>query len=71
MILHLFSCDGWEQWDIERKPLIRDRMPVLIDDDLALEDEMGSRPTAVMNRWLRELVRNVSLAANESNAAEI
>lgn len=55
MILHLFSCDGWEQWDLERKPMIRDRMPVLIDDDLELDDGTAPRPTAVMNRWLREL----------------
>lgn len=30
-------------------------MPVLIDDDLAFEDDGRSRPTTAMNLWLREL----------------
>lgn len=55
MILHLFSGADWEQWGLGRKPLIRERMPILIDDDLELEDGRVPRPAAVMNRWLREL----------------
>lgn len=51
----LFSSLGWESWDVERKPVTPDGMPVLIDDDLLLEDAGGPRPAAVVNRWLREL----------------
>jgi integrase len=51
----LFSSDGWESWDVERRPVIPDGMPVLVDDDLAFEDAAGSRPAVVVNRWLREL----------------
>lgn len=51
-----FSPTGWETWDVARQPLIRDRMPVLVDDDLLFEDGPGApRPTTVVNRWLREL----------------
>ncbi|GAA3516920.1 site-specific recombinase XerD [Streptosporangium album] len=56
MILNFFSSRGWESWDIERRPLIPERMPVLIDDDLAFEAGPGApRPATVVNGWLREL----------------
>jgi site-specific recombinase XerD len=56
MMLSFFSSQGWESWDIERRPLIPERMPVLIDDDLRLEDGPAApRPATVVNRWLREL----------------
>jgi hypothetical protein len=34
MILIFFSSQGWESWDIANRPLIPERMPVLVDDDL-------------------------------------
>ena len=43
MILTFFSSRGWESWGLERRPLVAERMPVLIDDDLLLEDEPGLR----------------------------
>ena len=56
MILSFFSSRGWESWDLEHRPLLPERMPVLIDDDLRLEDGPGApRPAAVVNRWLRGL----------------
>lgn len=56
MILSLFSSDGWQGWDVERRPLIPEGMPVLIDDDLVFEDgQAAPRATTVVNRWLREL----------------
>ena len=55
MQIIFFSSAGWPNWDIERDPLIRQGMPVLIDDDLRFEDEYGGRPAVVVNRWLREL----------------
>jgi site-specific recombinase XerD len=56
MIMSFFSARGWESWDIENRPLIPERMPVLIDDDLLLEDGPGvPRPVAAVNQWLREL----------------
>ncbi len=56
MILSFFSSRGWESWDLERAPLIPERMPVLIDEDLRFEDGPGSpRPVTVVNQWLREL----------------
>ncbi len=56
MILSFFTSQGWESWDVERRPLIPERMPVLVDDDLRFEDGPGApRPTVVVNRWLREL----------------
>jgi integrase len=43
-------------WDVERAPLIPERMPVLVDDDLRFEDGPGQpRPAVAVNRWLREL----------------
>jgi len=50
-----FSSAGWQDWDVRRQPLIRQGMPVLVDDDLRFEDERGARPTVVVNQWLREL----------------
>jgi site-specific recombinase XerD len=55
VILHYFSPAGWERWGLCERPLIREKMPVLLDDDLKFEDAAGLRPVAVMNRWLREL----------------
>lgn len=56
--MHLinYSRVGWESWDVERQPFIRERMPLLLDDDLRFEDAPGVlRPATVGNRWLREL----------------
>ena len=56
MILSFFSAQGWESWDVERRPLIPGRMPVLVDDDLRFEDGPGAaRPAVAVNGWLREL----------------
>jgi hypothetical protein len=56
VILSFFSSRGWESWDIANRPLIPERMPVLVDDDLLFEDGPAApRPPAVVNRWLREL----------------
>ncbi len=53
--LIFFSSGGWESWDVQRRLVIPDGMPVLVDDDLAFEDASGPRPATVVNRWLREL----------------
>jgi hypothetical protein len=56
MILSFFSSRGWESWDVGHRPLLPERMPVLIDDDLRIEDGPGApRAATVVNRWLREL----------------
>src|SRR5713101_3863747 len=56
MLINLFSSRGWESWGLEHRPLIPERMPVLIDDDLRFEDGPGApRPTLAVNRWLQEL----------------
>jgi Phage integrase, N-terminal SAM-like domain len=56
VIMSFFSSRGWESWDIASRPLIPERMPVLVDDDLLLEDGPGApRPSAAVNQWLREL----------------
>jgi hypothetical protein len=56
MMLSLFSSRGWESWHVTSRPLILERMPVLVDDDLRFEDgAVAPRPTTVVNRWLREL----------------
>ena len=55
MILHYFRSVGWERWGLRERPLIREMMPVLLDDDLKFEDVLGVRPATVMNQWLREL----------------
>ncbi|MET9544234.1 site-specific integrase [Streptomyces sp. NPDC006627] len=58
-----FSSAGWESWDLARQPLIRERMPVLFDDDLLFEDGPGApRPATVGNWYLRELPVNGSPA---------
>jgi hypothetical protein len=38
VILSFFSSQGWESWDIAHRPLIPERMPTLVDDDLLFED---------------------------------
>ncbi len=56
VILSFFSSRGWESWDIAHRPLVPERMPVLVDDDLLFEDGPGApRPSAAVNQWLREL----------------
>ena len=56
VILSFFSSRGWESWDLGHRPLIPERMPVLVDDDLLFEDGPGApRPSVAVNRWLREL----------------
>ncbi|MGH3120048.1 MAG: tyrosine-type recombinase/integrase [Mycobacterium sp.] len=56
MQMTFFSSAGWESWDLEHPPVIPERMPVLIDDDLLQEDGPGlPRPSVAVNRWLREL----------------
>jgi integrase len=65
MILIFFSSQGWESWDVERRPLIPERMPVLVDEDLRFEDGPGMpRPTVAVNRWLRELPASGAPAPN-------
>lgn len=55
-MLTLFASRGWESWKLACRPLIPERMPVLIDEDLRFEDGPGApRPSVVVNRWLREL----------------
>lgn len=58
VLLFLFSSRGSAGWDVSSGPSIREGMPVLIDDDLLLEDEYCPRPAAVINQWLRELPIN-------------
>jgi site-specific recombinase XerD len=56
VILSFFSAQGWESWNVEHRPLIPERMPVLVDEDLIFEDGPGApRPGAAVNGWLREL----------------
>ena len=56
VIMSFFSSRGWESWDIASRPLIPERMPVLVDDDLLFEDGPGApRPSVAVSRWLREL----------------
>ncbi len=55
MHLIFFSPAGWQDWDVEREPLIRSGVPVLIEDDLRLSDDAGPRASSLVNRWLREL----------------
>ncbi|MFD5030007.1 hypothetical protein ACFWM0_06210 [Streptomyces sp. NPDC058405] len=74
--MHLinYSRVGWESWDVERQPLIPERMPILLDDDLRFEDAPGVlRPTTVGNRWLRELPLNGAPAARtwRNNASSL
>lgn len=56
LTLTSFSSRGFEFWDVERRPLIPEGMPVLIDADLVFEDGGATpRPTIVVNGWLRGL----------------
>ena len=56
VIMSFFSSWGWESWDIANRPLIPERMPVLVDDDLLFEDGPGNpRLSVAVNQWLREL----------------
>ncbi len=56
MILSFFSSRGCESWNAEYRPVIPERMPVLIDDDLRFEDGAAApRPAVAVNRWLRSL----------------
>jgi hypothetical protein len=53
--LTFFSSSGWESWDVTGRPVIPERMPVLVDDDLRFDDGDRVRPAVLVNRWLREL----------------
>jgi len=65
VILNFFSSRDWESWGLERRPLIPERMPVLIDDDLRFEDGPAApRPATAVNRWLRELPSSGAPAAS-------
>ena len=56
MLMTFFAAAGWETWDLEHRPVIPERMPVLIDDDLLFEDGPGApRPVVAVNRWLWDL----------------
>ncbi|MFD9690190.1 site-specific integrase [Kitasatospora sp. NPDC059088] len=55
MHLIFFKPNQWESWDLGRRPLIPEGMPVLVDDDLEFEASGALRPAAVANLWLREL----------------
>ena len=56
VILNFFSSRHWQSWGLEHPPLIPERMPVLIDDDLLFDDGPAVPPAATaVNRWLREL----------------
>jgi hypothetical protein len=56
MFLSFYESQGFESWEVEHRPVIPERMPLLVDDDLKFEDGPGAqRPTAAVNRWLREL----------------
>src|SRR5260221_11220462 len=56
MLMTFFSSVGWEAWDLGHRPVIPERMPVLIDDDLLFEDGPGApRPVVAVNRGLRGL----------------
>ena len=37
-MVHYFSSAGWQEWGLSDRPLIREAMPVLIDEDLRFED---------------------------------
>jgi hypothetical protein len=58
MILSFFSSRGWESWDVGDRPLLPERMPVLVDDDLRFEDGPGApRPLAAVNRGPVDIYR--------------
>lgn len=64
MLLVEFSAQGWESWDVGHRPIIREGMPVLIDDDLLLQDNGAMRASTFVNRWLRQLPVNGAPARN-------
>ncbi|KAA2262870.1 site-specific integrase [Solihabitans fulvus] len=64
MILFTFSRQGWESWDMTGRPVIREGMPVLVDEDLLFDDGGTPRATVAVNRWLRELPINGGPAAS-------
>ncbi len=64
MLLVEFSAQGWESWDVEHRPVIREGMPVLIDEDLVFQDGGALRPSMVVNHWLRQLPVSGAPAAN-------
>jgi hypothetical protein len=37
-----FSSLGWGSWDVGHRPLVPERMPVLVDDDLLFDDGPGT-----------------------------
>ena len=41
VLVHYFSPDGWGGCSLRGRPAIRDKMPVLIDEDLRFEDGCG------------------------------
>jgi site-specific recombinase XerD len=57
VILSFFSSRGWESWDVGHRPVVPERMPVLVDEDLRFEDGPATPPraTVAVNRWLRSL----------------
>src|SRR2546425_9287376 len=56
MFLSFFESRGFESWEVEHRPVIPERMPFLVDDDLRFEDGPGApRPCVAVNQWLREL----------------
>ncbi|WP_100492815.1 tyrosine-type recombinase/integrase [Mycobacteroides abscessus] len=64
MLLIEYSAQGWESWEVDRRPVIREGTPVLIDDDLRLEEDGKTRPSVLVNRWLRQLPVNGAPAKN-------
>ncbi|MGH9181312.1 MAG: site-specific integrase, partial [Acidimicrobiales bacterium] len=65
LTLTSFSSRGFESWDVERRPLIPEGMPVLIDGDLVFEDGAATpRPATVVNGWLRGLPSSGAPAPN-------
>ncbi|MFH9944402.1 tyrosine-type recombinase/integrase [Streptomyces murinus] len=55
MHLIFYSPSEWDTWSLGRRPLIPEGMPVLVDEDLVLEEGGKLRPAAVANLWFREL----------------
>lgn len=65
MELAFYSSRRWESWEVQHKPAIPEGIPILVDDDLRFEDGAGlSRPTVVVNEWLRGLPTNGGKSAN-------
>ncbi|GGZ42974.1 hypothetical protein [Streptomyces bluensis] len=58
MLMTYFSWTSWESWGLSSQPVIPDLVPLLIDDDLHLEDSAGPRVTTVINRCAQELPAN-------------